>query len=164
MVTDVVHSSAYLACTNWRSVVTMRRGARVLLYFFSNESVAVLKFVARWSTHGLRLVLYFQISNFARLCTWLICCLATIWNFYNTEIEKRAFCADLGRSSITDLGRSSISGRMALMMLPTNTDESDHCSLQEAFRKFRRKKQVNLSCVCAHATVRVFDWTYTDRD
>ena len=47
MVTDVVHSSAYLACTNWRSVVTMRRGARVLLYFFSNESVAVLKFVAR---------------------------------------------------------------------------------------------------------------------
>ena len=53
MAMDVVHvvhikpSSAYLACTNWRSVVAVRRGARILLYLFSNESVAVLELVAR---------------------------------------------------------------------------------------------------------------------
>lgn len=77
------------------------------------------------------------------------------------DIAKRACCADLGRSSITDLGRSSISGRMALLMLPTNTDESDHCSLQEAFRKFRRKKQVSLSSASVRVRRSVFSIEFT---
>ena len=45
--THIKPSSAYLACTNWRSVVPVRRGARILLYLLSNESVAVLELVAR---------------------------------------------------------------------------------------------------------------------